>query len=182
MEVHEAAGATASAPVVGKLEDKDLPEARRIVRLAFGTFLEAPELDTFWDDRDYVYGRHAAPHVASFGAALDGNLVGSNFATKWGSVGFFGPLSVHPDVQERGVARALLARTMEQFEAWDLAHAGLFTFAQSAKHVALYQKYGFYARVLTALMTIKAERTTASGWSRYSALSPAQRAEALKAL
>jgi GNAT superfamily N-acetyltransferase len=181
MEVHEAAGATASAPVVGKLEDKDLPEARRIVRLAFGTFLEAPELDTFWDDRDYVYGRHAAPHVASFGAALDGNLVGSNFATKWGSVGFFGPLSVHPDVQERGVARALLARTMEQFEAWDLAHAGLFTFAQSAKHVALYQKYGFYARFLTALMTIKAERTTASGWSRYSALSPAQRAEALKA-
>src|SRR4029078_3784226 len=40
------------------------------------------------------YGRQRAAHVASFGATLDGKLVGSNFATNWGSVGFFGPLTV----------------------------------------------------------------------------------------
>jgi hypothetical protein len=44
----------------------------------------------------------------------------------------------------------LLAKTMEQFDAWGTQHVGLFTFAQSAKHVGLYQKYGFYARFLTA--------------------------------
>jgi len=45
-------------------------------------------------DRDYVYRRQPAAHVASFGATLDRKLVGFNFAINWGSVGFFGPLTV----------------------------------------------------------------------------------------
>ncbi|MEH2538415.1 MULTISPECIES: GNAT family N-acetyltransferase [unclassified Bradyrhizobium] len=117
----------ASRPVVGKLEEEDLPEAARIFRLAFGTFLGAPNPDMFWADRDYVYGRQQAAHVASFGATLDGKLVGSNFATNWGSVGFFGPLTVRPDLQEQGIARALLAVTMQQFDIWKTQHVGLFT-------------------------------------------------------
>jgi len=161
-------------PVVSKLDEKDLPEAARIVRLAFGTFIGAPDPETFWADRDYVYGRQRAAHVASFGATLDGKLVGSNFATNWGSVGFLGPLTVRPDVQERGIAGALLARTMEQFDTWDTRHVGLFTFSDSAKHIALYQKYGFYARFLTAIMSAKAVRQTAAGWLRFSELSQVQ--------
>lgn len=176
------ATATASRPVVAPLSEKDLPEAARIIRLAFGTFLGAPDPETFWNDRDYVFGRQPAAHVASFGATLDGKLVGSNFATNWGSVGFFGPLTVRPDLQERGIARALLARTMEQFNAWGTRQVGLFTFAQSAKHIALYQKYGFYARFLTAIMAAPAvRRPTAAGWSRFSALSKAQQDDALQA-
>lgn len=174
------AGPQPSRVVVSKLQEKDLPEAARIVRLAFGTFLGAPDPETFWTDRDYVYGRQPAAHVASFGATLDGQLVGSNFATRWGSVGFFGPLSVRPDLQERGIARALLAKTMEQFDSWGTRQVGLFTFAQSAKHVALYQKFGFYARLLTAIMSAKAARQTAAGWSRFSELSQARREEALR--
>jgi hypothetical protein len=118
--------------------------------------------------------------VAAFGATLDGKLVGSNFATRWGSVGFFGPLTVRPDLQERGIAQALLARTMDEFDAWDLRHAGLFTFAHSPKHLALYQKYGFYARFLTAIMSAKAVRQTAAGWTRFGTLSDAQREDALR--
>lgn len=167
-------------PVVSPLGQKDLAEAARIVRLAFGSFLGAPDPETFWSDRDYVYGRQPAAHVASFAATLDGKLVGSNFATKWGSVGFFGPITVHPDFQERGIARALLAKTMQQFDAWGTRHVGLFTFPQSAKHIALYQKYGFYARFLTAIMSAKALRQTAAGWSRFSALSQARREQAVQ--
>src|SRR5258705_11262622 len=152
------AGPEAIRPEVSKLHQKDVPEAARIVRLAFGTFLGAPDPETFWADRDYVYGRQAAAHVASFGATLEGKLVGSNFATNWGSVGFFGPLTVRPDLQERGIARALLAKTMEQFDTWETRHVGLFTFSHSPKHIALYQKYGFYARFLTAIMSAKAVR------------------------
>ncbi|HEV7982072.1 MAG TPA: GNAT family N-acetyltransferase [Xanthobacteraceae bacterium] len=170
----------ASRPVVGKLHEKDLSEAARIVRLAFGTFLGVPQPDTFWADRDYVYGRQAAAHVASFGATLDGKLVGSNFATKWGSVAFFGPLTVHPELQERGIARALLAKTMEQFDRWGTRNAGLFTFSHSAKHIALYQKFGFYARFLTAIMSAKAVRHTAEGSMRFSELSRAQREDVLR--
>jgi hypothetical protein len=94
-------------PVIAPLSERDLPEAERIFRVAFGTFLGVPDPETFWADRDYVYGRWRAPHVTAFGASIDGNLVGSNFATKWGSVGFFGPVTVRPDLQERrqGVAR-----------------------------------------------------------------------------
>jgi GNAT superfamily N-acetyltransferase len=154
----------------------------RIVRLAFGTFLGAPDPETFWGDRDYVYGRRHAAHVASFGATLDGKLVGSNFATRWGSVGFFGPLTIHPDLQGRGIGRALLARTMTQFDGWGTRHVGLFTFPHSAKHVALYQKYGFYPRFLTAIMSAPAGlRPKATGWSRFSALRTAQQQEALRA-
>ncbi len=175
------ATAKASQPVVSLLGQKDLSEAARIVRLAFGTFFGAPDPETFWRDRDYVYGRQPAAHVASFGAALDGKLVGSNFATNWGSVGFFGPITVHPDLQERGIARALLAKTMEQFDAWGTRHVGLFTFPHSAKHIALYQKYGFYARFLTAIMSAAVrQREGAAGWSRFSELNEAQQGEALR--
>ncbi len=138
-----ATGPDPSPAVVAPLKETDLPEAERIFRLAFGTFVGVPEPATFWSDRDYVYGRWHAPHVAALGATRDGQLIGSNFATKWGSVGFFGPITVRPDIQEQGTAKALLASTMEQFDARGTTHTGLFTFAQSAKHIALYQKFGF---------------------------------------
>ena len=146
-------------PAIAPLDERDLPEAARIVRVAFGTFLGAPDPETFWTDRDYVYGRWRASHVAAFGATLDGGLVGSNFATQWGSVGFFGPLTVRPDLHDRGIAQALLAKTVDQFDAWETTHSGLFTFAQSAKHVALYQKFGFYPRFLTAIMFAPARQS-----------------------
>lgn len=176
-----AEGATAGQATVSALGEEDLPEAARILRIAFGTFVGAPDPEMHWSDRDYVYGRHRAPHVGAFGAKLDGRLVGSNFATNWGSVGFFGPLSVRPDLQERGIAQALLARTMEQFAAWGSRHVGLFTFPHSAKHIGLYQKFGFHARFLTALMSMPVARAPAmTGWSRFSALTTAQQEEALR--
>jgi GNAT superfamily N-acetyltransferase len=169
-------------PVIAPLSERDLPEAERIFRVAFGTFLGVPDPETFWADRDYVYGRWRAPHVTAFGASIDGNLVGSNFATKWGSVGFFGPVTVRPDLQERGIAKALLAATADQFDAWGTTHNGLFTFAQSAKHVALYQKFGFYARFLTAIMFAPARQSKMiPGTSRFSALTDEGKAEALRA-
>ena len=176
------AGTPKVQPVVAPLAEFELPEARRIFRTAFGTYLGVPDPETFWEDRDYIYGRWRAPNVAAFGATLDGHLVGSNFATRWGSVGFFGPLSVRPDLQERGIAQSLLARTVEEFAAWGTTHNGLFTFAQSAKHVALYQKFGFHARFLTAIMTGPARQTgPIPGASRFSALAEAAKAVALAA-
>lgn len=176
------AGSPAGQPVIGPLAERDLPEAERIFRSAFGAFLGAPEPETFWSDRDYVYGRWQAPHVAALGATLDGRLVGSNFATRWGSCGFFGPITVRADLQEHGIAKALLAATMDQFDVWGTRHTGLFTFAQSAKHVALYQKFGFHARFLTAIMSAPAQRSrTMTGWSHYSALSDTEKDAALRA-
>src|SRR5581483_4329763 len=90
---------------------------------------------------------------AALAAEVDGRLAGTNFVTRWGSVGFFGPLTVDPDLWDRGVARALLAETMPLFERWGVTHAGLFTFPHSPKHLTLYQSFGFEPRFLTPVLT-----------------------------
>jgi hypothetical protein len=163
-------------PIARPLAEADLPEARRIVRAAFGTFFGVPDLETFWTDRDYVYGRHAAQHTASFAVDADGALAGTNFATRWGSFGYFGPLSIRPDLWERGLAQPLVAAVSSTFDEWGVSHAGLFTFAQSAKHVHLYGKFGFYPRFLTAIMEKPAHPAELPGSAaRYSALPPGER-------
>jgi GNAT superfamily N-acetyltransferase len=162
--------------VIRPLSKADLPEARRIFRTAFGTFLGAPDPETFWEDRDYVHGRFGAEHVASFAAELDGELVGSNFATRWGSVGFFGPITMRPDRQGRGTGKAMVEAVSNQFEEWGVSHGGLCTFPQSSLHIALYNKFGFRARFLTPIMATPALRGGDAGsWSRYGELSEGDR-------
>ena len=71
---------------------------------------------------------------------------------------------------------------MERFAEWEVKLAGLFTFAHSPGHTHLYEKYGFWARFLTAVMSKPVvEATPASQWSRLSALPESARAESLKA-
>ena len=166
-------------PVIRPLAEPDLPEAQRILRRAFGTFLGAPDLDTFWTDFDYVYGRFGCEHTVAFAADHDGALAGSNFATRWGSVGFFGPISTRPDLWNRGIAQPLVKAACDAFEEWGVSHAGLCTFPHSTKHVHLYGKFGFHPRFLTPIMMVPARPAdgSATGWSRYSALPPEQRSE-----
>jgi GNAT superfamily N-acetyltransferase len=155
------------------VREEDLPAADRIVRLAFGTFLGLPDPMKFMGDADYVRTRWKADPSSVFGAELGGELVGTNFATRWGSVAFFGPLTIRPDLWDRGIAQQLLRPTMDLFEKWKVRHAGLFTFAASAKHVSLYQKFGFWPRFLTALMELPVPAEIASDrkrWARYSDL------------
>jgi hypothetical protein len=45
--------------------------------------------------------------------SANGQLVGFNFVTNWGSVGFFGPFIVHPDYWDQGIAKQLLGPTMK---------------------------------------------------------------------
>ena len=162
--------------VIRPLTTADLPAARRIVCTAFGTFLGAPDLENFWGDRDYVYGRFGAEHVASFAAELDGELVGSNFATRWGSFGFFGPITMLPARQGRGTGKALVEAVSNQFEEWGVSHAGLCTFPQSPLHIALYGKFGFRARFLTPIMLLPARPAGDPGsWSRYGELPEGER-------
>jgi GNAT superfamily N-acetyltransferase len=134
------------------LEEADLGEADRIMRLAFGTFLGLPDPASFMGDADYVRTRWAADPTCALAAESGGRLVGTNFVTRWGSVGFFGPLTVEPSLWDRGVARALLDETTGYFDRWGVTHAGLFTFGHSPKHVSLYQRYGFMPRFLTAVL------------------------------
>jgi GNAT superfamily N-acetyltransferase len=159
------------------LGEADVGEAQRILRVAFGTFFGVPDPEIFWSDLDYVKGRFGAEHIASFAAEQAGQLVGSNFATRWGSVGYFGPVSVKPELWNAGVAQHLVGAACDALEAWGVRHAGLFTFAESAKHVWTYGKFGFYPRFLTAVMAQPTRTSSEQGWSRYSQLPQTERTE-----
>jgi GNAT superfamily N-acetyltransferase len=164
------------------VREEDLPAADRIMRLAFGTFLGMPDPLKFMGDADYVRTRWLADPSAVFGAELAGELVGTNFATRWGSVGFFGPLTIRPDLWDQGIAQLLLAPTMDLFARWGIRHAGLFTFASSARHARLYQKFGFWPRFLTALMELPVGAESKSGqWTRFSELSSDEKQSCLRA-
>jgi GNAT superfamily N-acetyltransferase len=155
------------------LDEHDLPEADRIFRLAFGTFMGLPDPMSFMGDADLVKTRWRSNPAAGLGAYLDGALVGSNFAARWGSFGFFGPLTVRPDLWDKRIARMLLEATMELFQKWETRQAGLFTFPQSPKHLALYQKFGFWPQYLTPIMSKPVGRAASSErWSKYSDLAP----------
>ncbi len=149
--------------LVRLLAEDELDDADRTCRVAFGTFLGAPDPEQFFGDTDYVRGRWKAFPEGALAAVIDGRLVGSNFVTNWGSVGFFGPLTVAPEYWDQGIAKRLLDATMDVFAAWGMSHAGLFTFAQSPKHVGLYQRYGFWPRFLAAVMSRSVEPATEPG-------------------
>jgi len=168
--------------VVRAMRASDLEAADRLFRLAFGTFIGLPDPLAFAGDTDYVRVRWWLDPDAAFAAERDGELVGSNFVTNWGSVGFFGPLTVRPDLWNAGVASRLLEPTMECFRTWGTRQAGLFTFAQSPKHVHLYQKFGFAPRFLTAVMEKPVvARAPSPGWSAFSTLEPADQAASIAA-
>lgn len=158
------------------LREGDLAAADHIMRVAFGTFLGMPQPSGFMGDAGYVRSRWRADSTAAFAAEVGGQIAGSNFATNWGSVGFFGPLTVRPDLWDRGIAKRLMKPIMDLFARWELRHAGLFTFAHSQKHVGLYQSFGFWPRFLTAIMAKPvATEPAAHAASLYSEVPEAQR-------
>jgi GNAT superfamily N-acetyltransferase len=161
------------------LRESELAEASLICRVAFGTFLGIPEPHNAGLDREYIATRWRAAPDAVLAAELDGALAGTNVATNWGSFAFFGPLTVRPELWNRGIAQKLLAPTMDLFESWGVKDAGLFTFAHSAKHATLYQKFGFWPRFLTAIMSKAVTAAPASSFQKFSALDDAGRSSAL---
>jgi GNAT superfamily N-acetyltransferase len=151
------------------LQESDLLEADYIFRLAFGTFTELPDPMQFGGDADCIRTRWLADPKAAFAAERDGVIIGSNFATNWGSVGFFGPLTVHPDFWDQHIGHRLIEPVMQLFIRWATKHTGLVTFANSPKHVGLYQKFGFWPRFLSAVMSkAVTSPVKVSPWSRYS--------------
>ncbi|HVX26137.1 MAG TPA: GNAT family N-acetyltransferase [Parafilimonas sp.] len=161
-----------AAILIRRLEQKDLVQADHIMRLAFGTYLGSPEPANFFGETDYICTRFKANPKYAFCAEVNNNIAGSVFVSNWGGVGFLGPLTVHPALWDKGVAKKLMEPAVDCFDEWKTRIAGLFTFSASAKHVALYQKFGFWPQYLTAIMskTVK-ENTGTKDYLTFSELS-----------
>lgn len=163
------------------LHEDELATAEHIFRLAFGTFIGLPQPGDFGGDARYIQPRWAVDPTSAFAAEIEGKLVGSNIAISWGSVGMFGPLTIHPDFWDQGIAQRLIEPVMARFAQWGTQQAGLFTFPNSPKHHALYQKFGFYPRFLTFIMAKPVEAVGQNlPETQYSQLDPQQRSHCLK--
>jgi predicted N-acetyltransferase YhbS len=138
--------------VISPLAESELETAGQVVREAFAAFMGAPEPGEFWNDRDYVRSRWQARHTAWFKATDQQRLVGVVCVTRWGTQAVLGPLAVLPQWWDCDVAKQLLDTAVAQLDAWQVRHTGLFTFADSPRHLALYQRFGFWPQTLNAVM------------------------------
>jgi len=168
---------------IGVLKKSEVEEAEGIFRVAFAKFLGIPDPMMFVGDRRFIVPRFHATNVKVIAAREGGRLIGVNAVTRWGSFGFFGPLAVLPEYWNKGVAQRLLAATMKVFEGWGVRHTGLFTFSSSAKHVGLYQKFGYWPGYLTAIMTfapVGVEGKDGEGFGVLSGLRKKEREKAIE--
>jgi RimJ/RimL family protein N-acetyltransferase len=165
---------------VRPLREADLSAADQIFGQAFARFLGIADPRDFTRDRALIATRWRADPQAPLGAFLDDTLIGSCVVTRWGSFGFIGPVSVRPDFWDNGVAKELVAAAVAFLEQSGIRQAGLFTFAGSPKHIALYQKFGFWPRCLTPVMAKQVAAADGKGaLARFSTLPPAERARCL---
>jgi GNAT superfamily N-acetyltransferase len=160
--------------IVRPLVEADLDAADRIMRVAFGTVRGLPDPASSFGEAEFVRTRFRGAPDCAWVAEVDGVVAGSVFVAHWGSFGFFGPLTTHPDYWDRGIGSRLLETVVETFDGWELRQAGLFTFPNSPKHIGLYQKFGFWPRFLTAVMA-KSPTTNSGEYSLFSHVSDEQR-------
>ncbi len=153
--------------VIRHMTEEDIQEAGRIIRLAFGTFRGKEDPENYRADSRYAYPRYNADPSASFVAELNGKVIGSNFGLRWGSVGIFGPLTIHPDFWDKGIGSKLMESVVECFEKWGVTHSGAMTFANSPKHINLYRKFGYHPRFLIPVMSKKIDPISNPSNSKY---------------
>ena len=154
--------------VIRHMKEEDIQEADRIIRLAFGTFRGYEDPENYRADARYAYPRYNADPSASFVAEHDGKIIGSNFGLHWGSVGIFGPLTIHPEYWDKGIGSKLMESVVRCFEQWGVTHSGAMTFANSPKHINLYRKFGYHPRFLIPVMSKKIEPESIHSNSKYS--------------
>jgi predicted N-acetyltransferase YhbS len=127
----------------------DLDRADRVLRDAF---IAVNGVDLL-SDTALLGTRFRAAHSTVLGAYDGGWPVGSIVATRWGDVGLLGPLSVDPRRWGRGIGSSLVETAVAALDSSGAVHQGLFTYPNSPRHLGFYQRFGFWPRQLTVIMS-----------------------------
>lgn len=141
------------APVVRLAQESDLEEADRVLRLAFGTLFGLDDPSTAYGDQDMIMNRWRSGTSSILVAESDSKIVGTAAVTRWGSVGFVGRMAVEPSYQGKKISSLLMKEAVGLLDSWGVSLAGLDTFADSPKHIHLYQNFGFWPRFLNLMIS-----------------------------
>ena len=127
------------------LEEADVEAAEHVCRLAFGTFFGLPEPVSFRGDGALVRPRFLADPSGALIAETEDGIVGSGLITNWGSVGLFGPLTVHPDRWSSGIGRSLTGALLDLLDARGHDFAGLWQVTQYRSRTSRWTSAGVSA-------------------------------------
>jgi hypothetical protein len=85
-------------------------------------------------------------------------IVGAALAVTWGTVGLLGPVAVLTHYHNQTIAQQLIGAVQEFFDENKATLHGAVTYPHSAKHLALFHKFGYRPKALTAIMSRALDR------------------------
>jgi ribosomal protein S18 acetylase RimI-like enzyme len=158
--------------------DYDLEGAQAVHRLAFGTFFKAPDPRNFRPESQAVVTRYRTDPRFCFvaDAGIRGQAIrGSAVVMDWGSVGILGPLTVHPDYWNKGIARSIMTQLSLSMMSSRFSHMMLHTHPESPLHLRLYQQFGYWPGAMTAIMAKSVEVKDTAAVERLTQIKPTPR-------
>jgi predicted N-acetyltransferase YhbS len=143
--------------LVRRVRKGDLSRVKDVLEQTFGDFLER-QLGTrprqAFNGAQYVHHRWLMEPWGCFVAEEDNaKIIGTALAVAWGSVGLLGPVAVLTHYQNQTIGQQLIRATQEFFDENKTTLQGVMTYPTSPKHLALYHKFGYHPKALTALMS-----------------------------
>jgi predicted N-acetyltransferase YhbS len=151
---------------IRRVKKGDLSRIRDVFEQTFADFLER-QMGTrprqAFGGAQYVHHRWLMEPWGCFVAEEDNTkLVGAALAVNWGSVGLLGPVAVLTNYQNQTIGQQLIRAVEEFFEENKVQLHGAVTYPTSAKHLALYHRFGYKPKQLTAIMSRTLDRAPAS--------------------
>lgn len=130
-----------------QMTERDLAPATALFREAFRTLLNVT--DRALGDGDFVNPRFRLNPEGSMVAESQGQLLGTNFVSRWGSVAVLGPVVVRPRGWTGGAGKLLHEAAVKQADAWGCTLMGGFTFAHTPNHLDFFVRTAMWPRLLT---------------------------------
>jgi ribosomal protein S18 acetylase RimI-like enzyme len=147
---------------IRRVRKGDLSKVKDVFEQSFGDFLER-QLGTrprqAFNGAQYVHHRWLMEPWGCFVAEEDSaKIVGAALAVTWGTLGLVGPIAVLTHYHNQTIAQQLMRAVQDFFEENKATLHGAVTYPTSAKHLALYHKFGYKPKSLTAVMSRALDR------------------------
>ena len=147
---------------IRRVRKGDLAKVKDVLEQSFGDFLER-QLGTrprqAFNGAQYVHHRWLMEPWGCFVAEEDNaKIVGAALAVTWGTLGVLGPVAVLTHYHNQTIAQQLIRAAQDFFDENKATLNGLVTYPHSAKHLAIFHKFGYKPKSLTAIMSRVVDR------------------------